>query len=467
MVKLKAKNRNSTLSGETLGNKDILLGEMIGRGGMGDVYKAKQLSLQRNIAVKIIKQDMRAQDDARASFLREAIVTGNLEHPNIVPIYDVAETSDGHLYYLMKEIKGDPWGKVLKEKSLDENLEILLDVCDAMAYAHSRHVIHRDLKPDNVMLGEYGEVVVMDWGIAACTKITEHTYAEEILMAEQLKAESELAGTLDYMPPEMVACDPDKIGPESDVYLLGGILYYIVTGMPPHPKYENMFQTIAAVAANIIRPTEKKGELVDIALKALEAEPFNRFRSVKEFQDAIREHRTHSESISLFEIALSDYKKALDSNSYEDFSESVFGFRESLKLWPGNRKSSETIEKALFSYAERAYGKGDYDLSLSLLNPDVPAHSPLIDRVVSAREHRLHRKRHIKLLTRISIVLMMALVGVLSVSTAMIYGGQKEAISALDRAIEAENMTSALLTVIQKKRFMAEINLAKNGISRN
>ncbi|MCX6986216.1 MAG: serine/threonine-protein kinase [Lentisphaerae bacterium] len=407
--------------GGILGDKDVLVGEMIGRGGMGDVYKAKQLSLHRDIAMKIIKWDTDGRNDARNSFLREAIVTGNLEHPNIVPVYDVAETSDGHLYYLMKEIKGDSWEKVLEEKSLDENLEILLDVCDAIAYAHSRHVIHRDLKPENVMLGEYCEVVVMDWGIAATTKQGEHSKPEEKgFRAEQLTAESDLAGTLDYMPPEMVEGDPGKIGLKSDIYLLGGILYRIVTGMPPHPTYANMLQTIAAVSANIIRPTDRKGELVDIALKALDTDPGNRFVSVKEFQDAIRGHRTHSESISLFEMALNDYRKALNSNSYEDFSEAVFGFRESLKLWPGNPKASEMIDKVLFSYAEKSYGRGDFDLSLSLLDPDIPEHAVLAEKVAVAKGHRLSRKIRIEMLTRISIFLVVALVGILSVSTSIV-----------------------------------------------
>ena len=463
MVKLHTKTRNLSLRGKILGDKDILVGEMIGRGGMGDVYKAKQLSLHRNIAVKIIKRDMNCNNDAKDSFLREAIVTGNLEHPNIVPVYDVAETEDGHLYYLMKEIKGVPWGNVLRDKSLDENLEILMDVCDAIAYAHSKHVIHRDLKPENVMLGEYGEVVVMDWGIAASTKIERPSKPEEAFRAEQLTAGSDLAGTLDYMPPEMVAGDPEKIGPKSDIYLLGGILYCIVTGLPPHPKYAGMFQTIAAVAANIIRPTDKKGDLVDIALKALETDPCNRFGSVKEFQDAIREHRIHSESISLFEMALNDYMKALDSNSYEYFSESIFGFRESLKLWPGNQKSSEMLADTLFSYAESSFKRGDFDLSLSLLHPDIPEHASLIERVAVAKGHRLSRKRRIKMLTRISLVLMTVLVTILSGSTAIIYTERKEAVSARDRALEAENMTSALLEKMQKRRYTAEIKVTSRN----
>ena len=458
MVKLQAKIRTLSLRGAILGDKDILVGEMIGCGGMGDVYKAKQLSLHRDIAVKIIKGETGGRNDARDSFLREAIVTGNLEHPNIVLVYDVAETSDGHLYYLMKEIKGDSWEKVLEEKSLDENLEILLNVCDAIAYAHSRHVIHRDLKPENVVLGKYGEVVVMDWGIAATSRPGEHSFR-----AEQLTAESDLAGTLDYMPPEMVEGDPGKIGPKSDIYLLGGILYRIVTGMSPHPTYANMLQTIAAVSANIIRPTDKKGELVDIALKALETEPGNRFVSVKEFQDAIRGHRTHSESISLFEMALNDYKKALNSNSYDDFSESLFGFRESLKLWPGNQKASEMIDKVLFSYGERAYSRGDYDLSLSLLDPDIPEHAVLAEKVAVAKRHRLSRKIRIEMLTRISIFLVVVLVGILSVSTSIIYSGQKEAISARDRAIEAENMTLSLLEKMQKKRYVAETRITSKN----
>lgn len=461
----KSQNDDSALllEGGAPVTKDIMIGKMIGRGGMGDVYKAKQLSLQRNIAVKIIKQDMSKRNDIRSSFLREAMVTGNLEHPNIVPIYDVGETVDGDLYYLMKEIKGDSWEKVIKEKNLDENLEILLDVCDAIAYAHSKHVIHRDLKPENVMLGNYGEVAVMDWGIAAAAGVAGHSEENELFGAEQLTGESDLAGTLDYMPPEMVAGDPERIGPKSDIYLLGGILYYIATGVRPHPIYENMFQTIAAVSANIIRQTDRKGELVDIALKAMETDPCNRFGSVLEFQCAIREFRIHSESISLFEMALKDYGKALDSNSYEYFSESIFGLKESLKLWPGNKKCSEMIDKVMLSYAATAYRKGDFDLALSLLNPDMAEHSDMIGKIVFAKERRRSRRRRIKHLTLLSIILLIAVFGILSFSMAAIYFERKEAISARDRAIEAETMTSALLGKMQKKRFIAEIMLTSRN----
>ena len=138
-----------------------------------------------------------------------------------MPIYDLGKDESGLLFYSMKHVKGTPWNQVIGDKSLAENVEILMKVADAVAFAHSRGVVHRDLKPENVMLGGYGEVLLMDWGLA-------------------IKPESPAAkaagvgGTPAYMAPEMIVARPEEIGFSADIYLLGAILYEIVTGIPPH-----------------------------------------------------------------------------------------------------------------------------------------------------------------------------------------------------------------------------------------
>ena len=124
------------------------------------------------------------------------MVTGKLDHPNIVPIHDVDTTADGQPFYTMKMVQGAPWSDVMQDKPLQENLQVLLSVCDAIAFAHSKSVVHRDLKPDNIMLGEFGEVHVMDWGLGAAVSETGEL--------SDLSGPAAAGGTPTYMAPEMV-----------------------------------------------------------------------------------------------------------------------------------------------------------------------------------------------------------------------------------------------------------------------
>ena len=259
---------------------DYRLVRMLGKGGMGNVYVARQGSLDRLIAVKVIKplegkrkqqleQTGRLEDverDRRHQFLSEAVVTGDLDHPNIVPIHDIAVTSDNTLFYAMKRVVGVPWSKVIKEKTRDENLDILLKVCDAVGFAHTRGVVHRDIKPENIMLGDFGVVMVMDWGLALAQP--------EFEKIDSISHSAGLGGTPAFMAPEMATGPLEVIGPPADIYLLGATLFYIVTGTAPHHA-DNVSQCLQAVAANSIREVDEKhrGELLDIALKAMATDP--------------------------------------------------------------------------------------------------------------------------------------------------------------------------------------------------
>jgi len=145
---------------------DYNLLKKLGEGGMGIVYAARQQSIRRVVALKMLKKAGAQEAFQREKFLAEAVITGDLEHPNIVPIYDLGRDEAGAIFYAMKHVKGTPWDKLVTKNSTHENLEILMKVADAVAFAHSRDVIHRDLKPENVMIGDFGEVLVMDWGLA-------------------------------------------------------------------------------------------------------------------------------------------------------------------------------------------------------------------------------------------------------------------------------------------------------------
>src|SRR5262249_27472302 len=220
--------RDTTTSGAPapVARPDYELVEVIGRGGMGLVYAARQTSVDREVAVKMIWPDHAQDPTTRENFLSEAVITGELDHPNIVPIHDVGKDSGNALFYSMKRVSGTAWQKVVGTATLTENMRILMAVADAVAFAHSRGVVHRDLKPENVMLGGFGEVMVMDWGLAIVTP--------EFRRAESVSRTIGAGCTPSYAAPELVTGPISLIGPHSDVYLLGAILYKILTGKPPH-----------------------------------------------------------------------------------------------------------------------------------------------------------------------------------------------------------------------------------------
>lgn len=337
---------------------DYELTNTLGQGGMGVVYAARQASLDRQIAIKMIQSDASVDPVAANKFLSEAIVTGELDHPNIIPIHDLGKTPEGKLFYAMKEIQGTSWDKVIAEQDQEENLRILLDVCDAVGFAHDKGVIHRDLKPANVMLGGYGEVLVMDWGLAASIGSEK---------AEPLSENATLAGTPSYMAPEMALCDYSVMGRTSDIYLLGAVLFEIISGKPPHPG-ENAMAAIDAAAHNEIRETRHKGELLDIAMKAMSLNTAERYQAVREFQQALRSHQAHAESVKLTGSAADRLDAVAEKGGadvYREFNEIIGGFQQALHLWAGNRQAVYGLRAAREEFTRVSLARGDLSLAAS------------------------------------------------------------------------------------------------------
>jgi WD40 repeat protein/serine/threonine protein kinase len=385
---------------------DYELLNVIGEGGMGVVYAARQSSIARTVALKMLKSGD-ADVAQRDKFISEAVVTGELDHPNIVPIYDLGANDDGALFYSMKRVKGTPWHKVIREKSLDENLNILLRVADAVAFAHVNGVVHRDLKPENVMLGDFGEVLVMDWGLARVT-------AEFPNVASVTQSDA-MGGTPAYMAPEMATGPLDRITPASDVYLLGAILYEIITGRPPHTG-KTVMACLFAAAKNQIAPSDKTGELVDIALKAMATKPENRYASVQKFQNAVRAYQAHAESLRLLNIAGKHLDEGAKKLDYELYARAIYALEESLSLWPGNEKANILLGGAKVDYARLALSKGDYDLGASLLNPDEDSHKAVLADLEAGRRERESRQRRIKLLKGTVGALAAAVIAIVSIA---------------------------------------------------
>jgi WD40 repeat protein/serine/threonine protein kinase len=406
---------------------DYELLNVIGEGGMGVVYAARQSSIARTVAVKMLKGDDANSAAQRDKFISEAVVTGELDHPNIVPIYDLGANDQGALFYSMKRVKGTPWNKVLKEKSLDENLTILLRMADAVAFAHVNGVIHRDLKPENVMLGDFGEVLVMDWGLARVSP--------EFPNAASVSQSDAMGGTPAYMAPEMATGPLEKITTASDVYLLGAILYEIITGRPPHSG-KTVMACLFAAAKNQIVAAEQGGELMDVALKAMATDATQRHASVPEFQRAIRRYQSHSESIKLTESAERNLVKAAETKDYDVYARALYGLEESLALWSGNKRAAELLSRARLEYARLALSKGDYDLGASLLDPAVEGHGEVLAQLNAGRRERESRKRWVKLLKGAVAALLIAVGGIVSVAYVKV--SQQR-----DRAVKAEGEATA------------------------
>ncbi len=406
---------------------DYELLEVIGKGGMGVVYSARQASVDRMVAVKMIRPNVAADAERREKFLSEAVVTGDLDHPNIVPIYELGTNESNALFYSMKRVKGTPWSKVIREKSLDENLEILLKVADAVAFAHANGVVHRDLKPDNVMLGDYGEVLVMDWGLALATSTFRHS--------EFVTDRDNMGGTPAYMAPEMVTGPFEIIGAAADIYLLGAVLYDVVTGRVPHYG-KTAQECLLAAARNDIQPCEESGELMDIAYRAMATEPADRFPDVREFQTAVREYQSHCESINLATRADQELAVALKSGSYDRYSHAVFAFQEALNLWAGNARAAKGIAEARLAYAQCAKLKGDYELGISLLDTDYAEHKALCAELTELQRERDARHKWLTRFKRIAAALVVLVFTVISGSLYFVADAKNQETLAKNQAIE-------------------------------
>ena len=383
---------------------DYELLKQIGKGGMGVVYSARQANFNRMVAIKMLRPDTKGKNK-RDEFVSEAVTTGDLDHPNIVPVYDLGTNEEGALFYAMKCVQGTPWDNVLAKKPLTENVETLLKAADAIAFAHANGVVHRDLKPENIMLGSFGEVLVMDWGLA----VRFHVERDGKIRSTG----TTMGGTPAYMAPELVLGPMERIGPAADIYLLGAMLYEVVTGQPPHSGSTPM-ECLYAAADNVIQPTDASGELLAIAMKAMGTEPKDRYKSVMAFQKAIRDYQSHSESIALLDNARRQLGAAEQSGDYQDYARALFGCEEAYALWPGNVPAGEEIGRVQLAYATAARGREDFDLAASLLDAEKADHAELLEEVNAARRERDAKVRRLKNAKRLAVVLVATVLAVIT-----------------------------------------------------
>ncbi|MDX2089108.1 MAG: serine/threonine-protein kinase [Kofleriaceae bacterium] len=379
---------------------------MLGEGGMGRVLLARQRSLQREVAVKVLRETAADRVD---DLLAEAVLAGSLEHPNIVPIYVLDRDRAGRPVLVMKRVEGVSWGTLIRVQDhpawtslvehhgdrLDVHLWVLDSVCHALHFAHSRGVVHRDVKADNVMIGAFGEVYLVDWGIAS------HPRSEP--------AASRPIGTPGYLAPEMVDALAPPADVRTDVYLLGATLHYALVGRPRHDAPTLLAQLDAARASRpFAYPPEVPEELAAICNRATHRDRAERFASAAAFREALRDFRQHRVARALSDVAwerLDSLRELLAGTTtpeaarvYALASESQFGFQQSLRAWPANTRARDGLRICIETQLAYELGQENLGRAQALLTALDPAPPELVARVTVLREHvRTRSAREAKL----------------------------------------------------------------------
>ena len=252
----------------------------LGAGGVGEVHAMGDAVLGRRVASKLLRDELSHDDAARARLVREARIVAQLDHPHIAPLHDVGQTDDGRLYFTMKLVEGhtlrsllDGWPPgPLAPGTLLDAIDAVLKVCDATAFAHTRGVLHLDIKPDNVLVGDHGAVYLMDWGTA---RLREDDREPPIII-----------GTPGYMPPEQAEGRRSDLDPRADVFTLGATLYHVLARRPPYREATLAETIIAAQACEapppsaLARPGDVPAELDRIVMKAMARDRRERYASV-------------------------------------------------------------------------------------------------------------------------------------------------------------------------------------------
>ena len=388
----------------------LAVGDVIGEGGMGVVRTAIQRSLDRTVAIKTTLPDARPEDAAR--MLQEAWVTGFLEHPGVVPVHDILRSQGGPVV-VMRRIRGATW----EDKRLDaewatvqgakdlleQNLRIFVRVCEIVEFAHAKGVMHRDIKPANVMIGGYGEVYLLDWGLALA--LTDETAAR----LPRAGPSRDLAGTLAYAAPEMIAAIEAPLAEHTDEYLLGAVLFELATGQPPHAAatVTRMLESIAASPPSVA-PTVP-ARLGAICTRAMAKDPVARHGSVgllrREVLAFLRlrdsEHVVGQAMLALeaLRAECATAHGGVRRRVYDLYGECRFAFREALHMWPDNETARIGLVTSATIVIERELVR-DPRVAVALLE-EAPELAPeLVERVQRAAAEELDEREGLSKLAR-------------------------------------------------------------------
>jgi len=467
-------------------------------GGCGEVWEATQTSLQRVVAVKRIQdgqrrkigENSRERSRAQNDFRIEAITTAQLDHPNIVPVYDLGMDADGWPIMAMKLVRGDPWSILIRrdfdampvDDFLAKHLPIFVTAMQAVAFAHSRGVIHRDLKPSQVMVGEFGEVLLMDWGLAiSAARPRSGPDAAKAILFEGLPTPATAtspSGTPVFMAPEQTEDTASGITFATDIYLLGGTLYQLLTGK--YPRWaDTSAETMRRAAFGEVIPLDVAAagreiprELAELTLKALSPKPGDRLPSVRAFIDGVRDYLSGATARRESECLVSAARERLAtvagrpkapqmvaSKIYGICSECLSELDRANALWPKNSGIAPLRGEVLEVYAETALRNDDLTLARGLagLTDGGARRAGLLGRI-DERERQQRRQMLQRRAMQIALV-MLVLLHILG-SYAYIRGQRDSArrISAeRDSATEARAMAERANRVAHRLQGEAEI----------
>lgn len=392
----------------------------IAEGGFSEIWEALQVDLRRIVAIKRLKVRKDSSGNLQpvsprhvVMFEQEALVAAHLEHPNILPVYALHRDADGLPVLVMKRVRGEPWSDVIARDFeslpptafLRKHIPILAAVARAVAYAHAEGIVHRDLKPGQVMIGPFGEVLLMDWGLAMAypRRINDPTAPEWLQDPDALvNRPLNPAGTPSYMAPEQTESTIHRLGPWTDVYLLGGVLYRLLTGTPPHCGRDGsdsfkLAQAGVVEEIELVAPNrESPPELVELAMKALEPDIARRLPSAEDFLRALEEYLAGAskqrESVLLASQACGRLKEP--GIGYETLAEILTALERALVLWPDNKDAHLARLLALEKYARLAIE--NRDLKLARLQaerlPSSEIRTSLLEHIADLEEKERQRE---------------------------------------------------------------------------
>ncbi|MBD3243525.1 MAG: protein kinase, partial [Chitinivibrionales bacterium] len=388
--------------------------ERVGSGATSQVYAVRDNSLARTIAVKFLKRAPGTTSArARERFFHEARVTAQLEHPNIMPIHDIGLDNESRLFFTMKNVQGSSVGDAIRAvrrgetvegfDGLADILDIFFKVCDAVGFAHEHGYIHQDIKPDNIMFGGHGEVLLLDWGCA----LDRHAQAEA--------AGKAIYGTPAYMSPEQAR--RELADERSDIYCLGATLYHMLTLR--HPTWtEDPEQFWAMKCAGELSPLPESAAarapapLLDICRIAMSPDREERYGDIVAFRDAVREYQAHAESIALTTAAKRRLGLAVAQSDYALFSKVIHGLEQALDMWPDHSDAQQAFFEARCAYATCALDRDDLQLAESIVGQE-DAFDEIRGLIKEKRAKHQQRRRRTQIALACAGVLALAVLGLL------------------------------------------------------
>ncbi|MBX7196152.1 MAG: protein kinase [Sandaracinaceae bacterium] len=387
---------------------DLELVRTLGEGGMGVVWLARQRTLAREVAVKRLKQDG-SSAAATAAMVAEARATGAIEHPSVVPVHALGADEHGAPLLVMKRIEGDSLQALVRDPghaawpALERRhgdrvgaiVEILARVADALHFAHSRGIVHRDVKPENVMVGRFGEVYLVDWGVAL--RLSERSASDELC----------IVGTPSFMAPEMVTGRASDVEPRTDVYLLGATLHAAITGTPRHEGYTVTEVLIGAMLSRPKRYPAELAELGALANRATSADKDARPASALAFREALSDFTRHRGSQRLVReaearlatLAELPADRLAEATSMQALTESRFALTQALREWSDNPDARAALDRALRLMIEAQLQHRSPDVAAALL-VELSSQEPALEARIEALRGELAETRRLEALAR-------------------------------------------------------------------